>query len=139
MSTWAARLDSPLLARLRDPAVSGYAGLALGVFAAFLAIPPITARTILWPILVGIAAAVLGVWTATRGRRRLGYGAVAAGLIGIGLGILATRSSTGHLNTVFTASLIASMFVFSTPLIFASMEAWTSARESSAILDSSLM
>ena len=93
MSTWAARLDSPLLARLRDPAVSGYAGLALGVFAAFLAIPPITARTILWPILVGIAAAVLGVWTATRGRRRLGYGAVAAGLTGIGLGILATRSS----------------------------------------------
>ena len=121
MSTWAARLDSPLLARLRDPAVSGYAGLALGVFAAFLAIPPITARTILWPILVGIAAAVLGVWTATRGRRRLGYGAVAAGLIGIGLGILATRSSTGHLNTVFTASLIASMFVFSTPLVFAAL------------------
>jgi general nucleoside transport system permease protein len=121
MSTWAARLESPLLERLRDPAASGYAGLVLGVFAAFLAIPPITARTILWPILVGVAAATLGLWTATRGRRRLGYGAVAAGFVGIGLGILATHSSTGHLDTVFTASLIASMFVFSTPLVFAAI------------------
>jgi simple sugar transport system permease protein len=121
VSAWVERLDAPVVARLRDPRTSGYAGLVLGVFAAFLAIPPITARTIMWPILVGIAAAVLGLWTATRGRRRLGYGAVAAGLIGIGLGILATRSSTGHLNIVFTASLIASMFVFSTPLVFAAI------------------
>src|SRR6185503_4638350 len=41
------------------------------------------------------------------------------GLIGIGLGILATRSSTANLETVFRADVIASMFVFSTPLIFA--------------------
>jgi len=121
VSAWAARLDMPLLARLRDPRTSGAAALLLAAFAAFLAIPPIAARTVVWPIVVGIAAAMLGLWTATRGRRRLGYGAVAAGLIGIGLGILATRSSTGHLNTVFTASLIASMFVFSTPLVFAAI------------------
>src|SRR6185503_15375741 len=41
------------------------------------------------------------------------------GLIGIGLGILATRSSTANLETVFRADVIASMFVFSTPLVFA--------------------
>lgn len=121
MSAWAQRLDGPLVARLRDPATSGYAGLLLGVFAAFLTIPPITTRTVVWPIVVGIAAAMLGLWTVTRGRHRLGFGAVAAGLAGIGLGILATRSSTGNLDTVFTASLIASMFVFSTPLVFASI------------------
>ena len=39
----------------------------------------------------------------------------------IALGILATRSSEANLNTVFTASLIASMFVFSTPLVFAAI------------------
>ena len=50
--------------------------------------------------------------------RRLGWGAFAAALIGIVLGVLATRSSTANLNIVFTASLIASMFVFSTPLVF---------------------
>jgi simple sugar transport system permease protein len=92
--------------------------MLLGVFACFLALPPIAERSILWPVLVGVAAAMLGLWTATRGRRRLGWGAVAAGLIGLALGILATRSGVGKLNIVFTASLIASMFVFSTPLVF---------------------
>ena len=100
-------------------AAFGIAGIALGVVATVLAVPPIEARAIVWPILVGIVAVALGLWTATRGLRRLGWGAVAAGLIGIGLGILATRSSTANLNTVFRADLIASMFVFSTPLVFA--------------------
>jgi len=107
-----------VLQRLRDPHTSGIAGIVLGVFACFLALPPIAERSILWPVLVGVAAAMLGLWTATRGRRRLGWAAVAAGLIGLALGILATRSGVGKLNIVFTASLIASMFVFSTPLVF---------------------
>jgi ABC-type uncharacterized transport system permease subunit len=107
-----------VLQRLHDPRTSGIAGMLLGVFACFLALPPIAERSILWPVLVGVAAATLGLWTATRGRRRLGWGAVAAGLIGLALGILATRSGVGKLNIVFTASLIASMFVFSTPLVF---------------------
>jgi simple sugar transport system permease protein len=118
MSTWAARLDNPLSARLRDPATSGYTGIVLAAFAAFLAIPPIEARTVMWPILVGVVAAVLGIWTVTRGRRRLGWGAVAAGVIGIGLGILATRSGTGNLQSVFDATLVAQTLGLATPLIF---------------------
>ena len=43
---------------------------------------------------------------------------MAAGLLGIGLGILATRSSTANLNAVFDATLIAQMFGFATPLVF---------------------
>jgi general nucleoside transport system permease protein len=115
----AARLDGPIWQRLRSPRTVGTVGLVLGAFAAFLAIPPIEARGVLWPILVGILAAAFGVWTITRGERRLGWGAVAGGIIGIGLGILATRSGSDNLNTVFRADLIASTFVFSTPLIFA--------------------
>ena len=118
MNTWVQGVDGAFWVRLRDPRTSGVAGIVLGVFACFLALPPIAERSILWPVLVGVAAAMLGLWTATRGRRRLGWGAVAAGLIGLALGILATRSSEGNLNIVFTASLIASMFVFSTPLVF---------------------
>jgi ABC-type uncharacterized transport system permease subunit len=118
MSEWAQRLDNPVSARLRDPAVSGVAGIVLGVLAAFVCIPPIQSRTPTAPILLGIAAATFGVWTVTRGRRRLGWGAVASGLLGIGLGILATRSSTGNLNAVFDPVLIAQTFAFSTPLIF---------------------
>jgi general nucleoside transport system permease protein len=121
VSTWAARLDNPVSARLRDPATTGYLGIILGAFAAFLAIPPIEARTITWPILVGIVAASLGIWTATRGRRRLGWGAVAAGLFGIGLGILATRSSSANLSSAFDATLVAQTLGFATPLVFAAM------------------
>jgi len=94
MNAWTARLENPVSAQLRDPATTGAVGIVLGAFAAFLAIPPIEARTVMWPILVGVVAAALGIWTVTRGRRRLGWGAVAAGLLGIGLGILATRSSS---------------------------------------------
>lgn len=128
MTELAQRLENPLSARLRDPATSGYAGLVLGVFAAFLAIPPIEARAIVWPIVVGIVAAMLGIWTVTRGRRRLGYGAVATGLIGIGLGMLATRSGVGNLNAVFNASLIAQTFAFATPLVFGAIAGMFSER-----------
>jgi general nucleoside transport system permease protein len=99
--------------------VTGVAAIVLGVLATFIAIPPIEARSVVWPILVGAIGATLGLWTALRGTRRLGWSAFAAGLIGIGLGVLATRSSTANLETVFRADLIASMFVFSTPLVFA--------------------
>jgi simple sugar transport system permease protein len=118
MSAWAGRLDNPVSARLRDAGTTGYIGIILGAFAAFLAIPPIEARAIIWPILVGVVAVMLGIWTFTRGRHRLGWGAVVAGLLGIGLGILATRSSTANLSTAFNASLIAQTFAFSTPLVF---------------------
>jgi hypothetical protein len=121
MSVWAERIDNPLVNRLRDPRTAGVAGIVFGVVACLVAIPPITARSPLYPVLVGIAAAILGLSAALRGKRRLGWGAVAAGVLGIALGVLATRSSEGNLSTVFTASLIASMFVFSTPLVFASM------------------
>ncbi len=114
-SAW---VESPAWLRL-PPRTLGIAGLVLGVFACFLTIPPIEARAIIWPILVGLLAALFGLWTVVRGERRLGYGAVASGVLGIGLGILATRSGSSNLNTVFRADLIASTFVFSTPLIFA--------------------
>ena len=127
MTDWS-RLENPVSARLRDPAATGYLGLVLAVVASFLAIPPIQARAIAWPILVGLVAVMLGIWTVTRGRRHLGWGAVVAGAIGIGLGILATRSSTGNLNAVFDAALIAQMFAFATPLVFGSIAGMFSER-----------
>lgn len=118
MTTRTARLENPLGTRLLDPAVSGSLGIILGAFAAFLAIPPIEARAVAWPILVGIVAAALGIWTTTRGRHRLGWGAVAAGLFGIGLGVLGTRSSTANLQSAFDATLVAQTLGFATPLVF---------------------
>jgi simple sugar transport system permease protein len=115
------RIDNPVWNRIRLPRTWGIAGIVLGVVACLVALPPITARSPIYPVLVGIAAALLGLAAALRGLRRVGWGAVAAGVLGIALGVLATRSSEGNLSIVFTASLIASMFVFSTPLVFGSM------------------
>jgi general nucleoside transport system permease protein len=128
MTAWGQRLENPVSERLRDPSATGYLALGLGVFAAFLAIPPIEARSPTWPIAVGIVAIALGIWTATRGRRRLGWGAVAAGLLGIGLGILATRSGTGNLESVFDATLIAQTFGLATPLVFGAIAGMFSER-----------
>jgi ABC-type uncharacterized transport system permease subunit len=128
MTVGAVRLDRSLLGSLSSPKSTGVAAIFLGVFSTFLTIPPIEARSIVWPILVGIVAAMLGLWTVTRGHTRLGWGGVAAGVLGIGLGILATRSSTDNLGTVFRADLIASMFVFSTPLVFGSIAGMFSER-----------
>jgi len=118
VSTYVGQLDAARF--VRPKAIAGY-GFALGVVAFVLAIPPIAARSPVWPLLLGLCAAFAGVFAASRGARRAGWGAVVVGVLGIGLGVLATRSSTGDLNQVFTASLIASMLVFATPLTFAAI------------------
>jgi ABC-type uncharacterized transport system permease subunit len=98
------------------------AGIGLGVLAFWLAIPPVGARAPWWPVFVGFLAVAAGIWSVTRGIRRAGWGAVAAGIIGIGLGILATRSSAGHLDRVVVwSALTTGMLVWATPLTFAAI------------------
>ena len=108
-------------ARLTEPTSVGAVGLTLGVLAFVLAIPPIAARSPLWPVLVGMVAVLFGIVAASRGAHRVGFGAIASGVLGVGLAVLATRSSTEHLDQVVTASLIASMLVFATPLTFGAL------------------
>jgi general nucleoside transport system permease protein len=115
VSTYVGQLEAARF--VRPKAIASY-GFALGVAAFVLAIPPIAARSPVWPVLLGLLAAFAGVFAASRGARRAGWGAVVVGVLGIGLGVLATRSSTADLDQVFTASLIASMLVFATPLTF---------------------
>jgi simple sugar transport system permease protein len=104
---------------MRGAKTFGTVGVLLGALACLIMIPPIQASSLIWSVFVGIIAIACGIWAAGRGERRLGIGAVVSGLAGIGLAFLALQSSADNLNTVFRADLIASMFVFSTPLIFA--------------------
>jgi ABC-type uncharacterized transport system permease subunit len=100
----------------------GYAGIALGVLAFWVALPPLAARSIVFPIVLGFAALVVGAIVVARGERRAGWGAIAAGLIGISGGILATRSGVGNLETVVVwSALLSATLRAATPLTFAAI------------------
>jgi simple sugar transport system permease protein len=120
VSTYVGTLNR-VRSRLLDASTVGKVGIGLGVLAFVLAIPPVAARALVWPVLVGMIAVLFGIIAVSRGARRAGFGAIAAGVIGLALGILATRSSLGNLNQVFTASLIGSMLVFATPLTYGAL------------------
>jgi general nucleoside transport system permease protein len=112
-----------LLARLpRGARAAAIAGILVGLAAFWIALPPLNVRSPLWPALIGIVAVALGAWAVSRGVKRLGWGAVAAGVGGIGLGYLATRSSVAHLDQVVVwSALFAAMLRYATPLVFAAL------------------
>jgi ABC-type uncharacterized transport system permease subunit len=108
--------------RWSDPKTVGIGGIVLGAVAFWLALPPLASRTVLFPILLGILAIAAGIWAWSREARRVGGGAIAAGLLGIALGVLATRSSTAHLDTVVVwSALLAATLRYATPLTFAAI------------------
>jgi len=107
--------------RLYKSSTVGTVGIIVGVVACVIAIPPFTARSAVWPVLLGMVAVLFGIAALSRGAGRVGWGALAAGIIGCGLAILAMQSSVANLNQVFTASLIASMLVFATPLTYGAL------------------
>jgi len=109
------RIQNPLRAL-------AWAGIVLGLLAAFVALPPITARSWVWSLLIGLLAALAGVWAITRGERRFGWYAIVAAVFGFGLAYLATRSEVGKLETVVVwSALFAAMLRYATPLIFAAL------------------
>jgi general nucleoside transport system permease protein len=97
-------------------------GLLLGIFAFYVALPPIDARSPFWPVLFGVLGAAAGLAGWRLGAVRAGWSAVVVGVLGAALGYLATRSSIEDLESVFAwPSLIAAMFVFATPLVYAAL------------------
>jgi simple sugar transport system permease protein len=108
--------------RWTSPRAVGIYGIALGALAFWLALPPVAARTVLLPVFVGLLAMLAGVWAIARDEKRVGWGAVAAGAAGIGLGFLATRSSTANLDSVVVwSALFAATLRYATPLIYAAI------------------
>jgi ABC-type uncharacterized transport system permease subunit len=100
----------------------GWAGIALGVLAFFVAVPPITVRTPIVPIVLGLIGLAAGTWAAAGGERRIGWGAVAIAVLGAAGGVAATQSGVGNLERVVVwSALFAAMLRYATPLIFASL------------------
>jgi simple sugar transport system permease protein len=97
-------------------------GLVLGLVAFLVALPPITARAPWWPVLIGLVAIAAGIWAVTRGLRRPGWTAVGFGIVGIGMGVLATRASEGNLDQVVVwSALLSATLVWATPLTYAAI------------------
>ncbi len=101
----------------------GIAGIALGAGAFWLALPPLLTRTVIWPIIVAVLALAAGAFAIRAGERRVGWGAVASGLVGIVGAVWATQwSSTSDLEEVFVwSALLAATLRFATPLTFAAI------------------
>jgi general nucleoside transport system permease protein len=97
-------------------------GILVGLAAFWVDLPPLHLRTPIPSILIGLVAIALGGFAVSHGVKRLGWGAVVAGVGGLGLGYLATRSSVSHLDQVVVwSALFAAMLRYATPLAFAAM------------------
>ena len=114
---------SLLETRISNPTrVLAGAGVAVGVVAALLAVPPITIRSPVVPIVVGLVAMTVGIGSWIRGERRVGGYAIAAGVAGLAIGVLATRSSVENLEAaVVWGALIGATLRYATPLLFAAL------------------
>jgi ABC-type uncharacterized transport system permease subunit len=100
----------------------GWAGVALGLLAFFLAVPPATVRTPVVPIVLGVGAMVCGAFAIGRGERRVGWGAIAAAVAGVAGGVAATQSGVGNLERVVVwSALLAATLRYATPLLFAAL------------------
>ena len=99
-----------------------WVGVAIGVSAALVALPPIQVRSPVAPVIFGLFALTIGIGSWIRGERRIGGYAIATGVLGLIIGYLATRSSVEHLEAVVVwGALFAATLRYATPLVFASI------------------
>ncbi|MEA2363906.1 MAG: ral nucleoside transport system permease protein [Thermoleophilaceae bacterium] len=100
----------------------GWAGVVLGAVAWYIALPPLLVRTPAPSLLLALVAVAAGVASARAGERRLGRGAMLAGVVG-GIGaVVATKSGVGNLEKVFVwSALFAATLRFATPLLFGAL------------------
>jgi len=108
---------------------AGWAGIGLGFVAWFIALPPALVRSPWLSVIIGLLAMTAGGWAIRAGEKRLGWGAVAAGIIGGAGAIASTKSGVGNLKDVVTwSALIAATLRYATPLVFGAMAGIVSER-----------
>jgi ABC-type uncharacterized transport system permease subunit len=107
--------------RLGEPRTIAIVGVALGVFAFWLALPPWTTEAVGWPIAAGFLAVAAGLATIPRGERKLGWWAVGVGVGGTVGAIWLQSKETETLDSILTAGVLAATLRFATPLAFAAI------------------
>ena len=109
----------------------GIAGIALGAFALWLALPPLAIRTVVAPIVVGALAGVLGVGAITRGERPRGLGRCCRrGSLGMIGGVAAAQAGSWPASRTSSRGRRSShcALVWTTPLTFAAIGGLVSER-----------
>ena len=102
--------------------VAAWSGIALGVLAAYMTLPPLLIRSPVVSLLLAAAGIALGVYARREGERRLGWIAVGIAVLGAILAVMAVKSGETNLERVFVwSALTAGMLRFATPLIFGAM------------------
>jgi ABC-type uncharacterized transport system permease subunit len=96
-------------------------GIALGVAAFILTMPPFTIRATLIPIIFGLGALALGLAALSQGEMRLGWFAIGVGFLGTVGALWAQGVDQDTLGAVVTGGLLASTLRFATPLAYAAM------------------
>jgi len=107
--------------QVRSTRSIGIVGIAFGLLAFWLALPPFTIRAAAVPILVGLVGLGLGAAALAQGEKRLGGFALAFSFLGILGALWAQGVEKSTLQDVLTAGLLASTLRFATPLAFAAM------------------
>jgi general nucleoside transport system permease protein len=107
--------------RLGEPHTVGILGVACGVLAFWLALPPWTTRELGWPLAAGIVAVACGIAVIPRGERKLGGYAVGLGILGTVGALWLQGKESESLDSILTAGVLASTLRFATPLAFAAI------------------
>jgi ABC-type uncharacterized transport system permease subunit len=121
VTTLQAALSGSRLRRLTTPRTVAILGIALGVLAVWLALPPWTSEAIGVPVAAGFLAAAAGLYALMREERRLGWWAVGIAFAGTAAAIWLQGRDEATLAAVFSTGLIAAMIRFATPLAFAAI------------------
>ena len=117
------------LARVSRAAWIGWAGVALGVLAFYIALPPLLVRTLVPSVVLALAGAALGAVALRAGEKRVGWGAVVACLVGVAGAYGAVNSGEANLERVVVwSALLAAALRYATPLTFAALGGVTSER-----------
>jgi general nucleoside transport system permease protein len=119
MSTFEAPISQ--LSKIGNTRLIAIGGIALGLLALWLSLPPWNIDQAGAPIGVGISGALLGLYASMRDERKLGVWAIVASVLGIASALWIQGQSDAAVEAVVTTGLVASMLRFATPLAFAAI------------------
>ncbi|HET6507131.1 MAG TPA: ABC transporter permease [Baekduia sp.] len=115
--------------KLTPPAWIGWGGVALGLIAFLITLPPFEVRTVVPSIVLAVIGIFCGIVAVRGGEKRVGGGAIVASVLGALGGYAASRSGVSHLEVVVSwSALLAAMLRYATPLTFAALGGLVSER-----------